>query len=340
MSDHREKNRAAGNEQTLEQQKTVERAKSVKERYVDKLKTYPNVVGVGVGYEIVAGRRTDRVSIRVYVRKKLPKADLPPEAVLPDTIEGWPVDVIEDEFRLHQAPPITIEDHKRRHNFLVGGISIGNLIVGGSGTLGVSVFDNRTGQEMLLSNWHVLCSRDACQSGEPIIQPGTGGGDVGTAGDVVAQLIRSQLTDQVDAAIAQPLGQRPLFKEVLELGMVEGSNRAVLGMIVRKSGRTTGLTPGTVSDVSADLDVGPYPDGSTHSFSDQIVIESDTVDISLPGDSGSVWVDQTNRVVGLNFAGSGKRAVANHIDEVLTALDINLGPGMTVLDWHTRAGIL
>lgn len=336
MSDYREKNRG----QTLEQEKTVERAKSVKERYVEKLKTYPNVTGVGVGYEIVAGRRTDRVSIRVYVRRKLPKTDLPPAAVLPDTIEGLPVDVIEDEFRIHQAPPITIDDHRRRHHFLVGGISIGNLVIGGSGTLGVSVFDNRTGQEMLLSNWHVLCALDTCQAGEPIIQPGTGGGDVGTAGDVVAQLFRSQLTDQVDAAIAQPLGQRPLFKEVLELGVVESSNRAVLGMIVRKSGRTTGLTPGTVSDVSADLDVGPYLDGSTHSFIDQIVIESDSGDISLPGDSGSVWVDDANRVVGLNFAGSGPRAVANHIDAVLNALDINLGPGMTVLDWHTRAGIL
>lgn len=337
MDEYREKNGSARNGGTGEQERTVDRARSVKERHADKLKAYPNVVGVGVGHEIVGGKRTDRVCVRVYVRRKLPKSELPPGAVLPDTIDGLPVDVIEDEFWIHQAPPVTLEDHRRPHNFLIGGVSIGNLLVGGSGTLGVSVFDNRTGQEMLLSNWHVLCFSDTCQVGEPIIQPGQGGGDVGTANDVVAQLFRSQLSLDVDAAIAQPLGQRPLFKEVLELGVVEASSRAVLGMTVRKSGRTSGLTQGTVADVSADLDVNGYPNGA-ESFRDQIVIEG-VVEVSLPGDSGSVWVDNANQVVGLNFAGS-TRAIANHIDAVLAALDINLGPGMTVLDWQTRAAIL
>jgi len=75
------------------------------------------------------------------------------------------------------------------------------------------------------------------------------------------------------------------------------------------------------------------------SFHNQIVIEG-TGEISVPGDSGSVWVDDQNKVVGLNFAGSTKRAIANHIDSVLEALDINLGPGMTILEWHTEAAIL
>jgi hypothetical protein len=335
MTDYSGKNVGAGNGGTGEREKTVDRAKSIKERHAARLKTYPNVVGVGVGQELVGGRRTDRVCIRVYVRKKLPKSDLPPGGVLPDNIDGLPVDVIEDEFVIHQAPPVTLEDHSRPHNLLVGGISIGNLLVGGSGTLGVSVFDNRTGQEMLLSNWHVLCFSDTCQVGEPIIQPGAG--DLGTANDVVARLLRAQLTPDVDAAIAEPLGQRPLLKEVLELGVVEASGRATLGMTVRKSGRTTGLTTGTVADVSADVDVRGYPNG-TESFRDQIVVEGE-VEVSLPGDSGSVWVDEAKRVVGLNFAGGTKRAIANHIDAVLAALDINLGLGMTVLDWHTRAGV-
>ena len=84
-----------------EQQKVVDRAKSVKEKHADRLKRFPNVVGVGVGHEIVGGKRTDRVSIRVYVRKKLPKDQLAPDAILPDTLDGLPVDVIEDEFWIH-----------------------------------------------------------------------------------------------------------------------------------------------------------------------------------------------------------------------------------------------
>jgi hypothetical protein len=134
------------------------------------------------------------------------------------------------------------------------------------------------------------------------------------------------------------MGQRPLFREVLELGVVEFSSRAVLGMTVRKSGRTSGLTEGTVADVSADVDVNGYPNG-TESFRDQIVIEGVT-EVSLPGDSGSVWVDTANQVIGLNFAGSTNRAIANHIDAVMTALDINLGAGITVLDWQMRTATL
>ena len=60
-----------------------------------------------------------------------------------------PVDVIEDEFWIHQS-------RLEAHTFLVGGISVGNLILGGAGTLGVSVFDNRTGQELFLLNTQYL----------------------------------------------------------------------------------------------------------------------------------------------------------------------------------------
>jgi hypothetical protein len=327
-----------GDGDTNENEEAVRRAKLVKERHTNQLKGYPNVVGVGVGHEVVAGQRTDHICVRVYVRRKLPKSALPPEAVLPDDIDGVPVDVIEDEFSIHQAPPVTLEDHRRPHTFLVGGISIGNLLLGGSGTLGVSVFDNRTGQEMLLSNWHVLCGTDHCQAGEQIIQPGTGGGDIGTPSDVVARLSRSVLSAEVDTAIAQPSGQRLLFKEVLEIGPVDASGLATLGLRVRKSGRTSGLTVGTVADISADVDVQGYPNG-TQTFHNQVVIEG-AGEISVPGDSGSVWVDDDNKVVGLNFAGSTKRAIANHIDAVLRALDVNLRPGMTMLQWHTKTAPL
>lgn len=307
-----------------EQKKIVDRAKAVKERHADRLRSFPNVVGVGVGHELVGGKRTDRVAIRVYVRKKLPKDQLAPGAILPDTLEGLPVDVIEDEFRIHQ-------DRLSANTFLVGGISVGNLIVGGSGTLGVSVFDNRTGQELFLSNWHVLCFNFTCQSGEPIAQPGAFDG--GTDNDVVAQLFKAVLNENVDCAVALPLEQRPLFKEILEVGFVESSNVAILGSTAHKSGRSSGLTPGTVSDISADVDVDGYPDG-VHSFRDQIVLEG-SGPISIPGDSGSAWLNEANEVIGLNFAGSSTRAIANHIDAVFAALDINLGPGMTAHDWQS-----
>ena len=305
----------------------VERAKSAKDRVAATLRRYPNVAGLGVGYKIVGGQRTPTVCIRVYVRKKVPEAKLSPSEVIPPEIDGVPTDVIEDTFRIHQAPPIG--EHRRRRALLTGGISVGNGILGGSGTLGTTVFDARTGEQLLLSNWHVLCGRNDCAVGEPIIQPGTGGDDEGRAVDVVARLARFSLTDVVDAAVARLTGHRMLFEEILGLGKATGAAVAVLGERARKSGRTTGVTPGEVADVDADFDVD-YSDlglGTLH-FERQIVIEGDAV--SLPGDSGSVWVNERNEVIGLNFAGgsSGDRADANPIADVIADLGIQVLPGV------------
>jgi hypothetical protein len=309
----------------------LQKALEVKDRIAPQFMANPNVTGVGVGYRIVNGQRTREVCIRVYVSKKRPRHELRAEEVLPDSMEGIPVDVIEATFEIQQGEP-PVSEHQRRHNPLVGGISIGNFILGGSGTLGVSVFDNVRREDMILSNWHVMCGRFDCAVGEAIIQPGTGGDDTGGAGDVVARLHRFALTDQVDGAIARLTGDRFLLKDVLGLGAVSEVGSPALGMRVRKAGRTTGVTVGTIADESADISVGGYPDG-TRTFHNQIVIEDD--EVSRRGDSGSVWIDDSNRVIGLHFAGStdGTRADANPIAAVLAALNINLRIGITMHDF-------
>jgi len=267
---------------------------------------------------VTGGRRTERVAIRVYVQRKVPRAELTDADRLPDEIDGIPVDVVEAMFVAHQGSTV---EHRARHDPLLGGISIGNLSLGGSGTLGGEVVDDRTGEPMILSNWHVLCGRLDCAQGEAIIQPGTGGADTGTAADVVGYLSRSALTARVDAALARLSGARPIVPEILGIGPTKGTATVGLGADVVKSGRTSGVTAGVVTDVSADVDVQGYP-GGTHAFRDQLVIED--TDPSLPGDSGSLWLDTANRVVGLNFAGSAGLAVANPIAAVLAALGVRV----------------
>lgn len=306
----------------------VQRAREVKEASATQLMAYPNVNGVGVGYKVVAGRRTDVIAVRVYVAKKLPKAALRPEEILPENLQGVPVDVIEATFHIHQG-----EDNRTLHNPLVGGVSVGNFILGGSGTLAVSVFDNVTKEDMILSNWHVLCGRFDCAIGEEIIQPGTGGEDTGTSSDVVAHLYRAALTDQVDAAIASLTGDRFLLKEILGLGSVTDVGVPQLGMQVKKSGRTTGLTTGTIVDISADVQIGGYPDG-VHTFHNQIHIQNGGM-VSRPGDSGSLWIDDANRAIALNFAGTsdGSIATANRFSVVMETLNIDLAVGITQQDF-------
>lgn len=72
-----------------------EKACAVKDEYLQELLSYPNVVGVGVGYRMVQGVRTDQVAVVVMVRSKQPAAGLQPEARLPAELEGVPVDVQE-----------------------------------------------------------------------------------------------------------------------------------------------------------------------------------------------------------------------------------------------------
>jgi hypothetical protein len=302
----------------------VERAKKAKDAASAKLRRYPNVVGVGVGYKIVGGERTSTVAVRVYVERKVPEKELSPNEVVPKELETIPTDVIEDRFRIHQD-----DDHRRWRALLLGGISIGNAITGGSGTLGTTVFDAKTGEQLLLSNWHVLCGRSECAFGETIIQPGTGGGDTGDAGDVVAQLVRTSLTDVVDCGVARITGHRLLFEEILGVGMARGHTPAMLGETARKSGRTTGVTVATVADIDASVDIDYSELGmGTRHFEHQVVLEGD--DASRPGDSGSAWLNGANEMIALNFAGgdSGRRATANPVTAVVDALQIVIAPGV------------
>ena len=307
------------------------KALEVKRSAVNELKAYPNVTGVGVGYKEIKGRRTRSVAIRVYVRKKLPLSALARDERLPKSIRGVPVDVIQAEFRAHQDPS-NPADHRLRFDPLQGGISVGSLLLGGSGTLGCSVYGNDIQEDLILSNWHVLCGRPDCTAQDPIIQPGTGGGDLGTPSDVVATLLRWALTDEVDAAVARLTGDRFLLKQQCGLGSITAAVPPTLGMTVHKSGRTTGVTTGTITDVSADISVD-YED-ATRSFVNQLAIQNGD-QVSRPGDSGSIWVDDEGNAVGLNFAGTsdGKLGNANPILSVLAALDLDLRVGVTMHDF-------
>lgn len=307
------------------------RALEIKGRELARLRNYPNVTGVGVGLKEVRGRVTEDIAVRVYVSKKLPPEKLAREALLPKEIDGVPVDVIEAHLRANDDPA----EHQLRHQLLRGGISIGNLLAGGSGTISASVFDNASGQQMILSNWHVLCGRTDCQVGEPIIQPGNGGGDGGDGTDLVARLARWALDDHVDAAVAVLSGQRFFTDELLHLGRVAiRPGVPLLGMSVWKSGRTTGVTSAQITDVNADVDVDYGGSLGTRTVHNQLSIGGGGA-VSLPGDSGSLWVDDEMRAVGLNFAGSddGTVATANPIEFVIDALQINFGPGVTLQDY-------
>lgn len=126
-------------------------------------------------------------------------------------------------------------------------------------------------------------------------------------------------SNQVDAAIAEPLDPADVDPEVLEIGPITGLDVAALGMAIKKSGRTTGLTTGAIAqiDVSVQVSYGP---GRTAVFNDQLLAGA----MSQGGDSGSAVLSADDRLVGLLFAGSTNSTVINRIQNVFQALDLAL----------------
>jgi len=291
----------------------LRKARAAAERLFRKL----GVVSVEVGSKVVKGKKTKTLAIVVGVRKKLPKVLLKRRDLIPDIIKGMFTDVIEvGEIRALTNPSETDPaDHQRRRRPLVGGISIGHKAVS-AGTLGFITYDE-DGNNILVSNCHVLANSGDCSIGDSVLQPGSYDGGV-MPDDVVAYLSRfvpirflsgegegmlrrlwssilsifglgqNPPVNKVDAAIASPLDGitdpgRPI------LGIPEYREEAFpmtlpkLGMKVVKSGRTTGVVRGEITGVDASVIVN-YGKGKRAKFVGQFTT---TPAIGEPGDSGS-----------------------------------------------------
>ena len=74
-------------------QAAYQHMRQVMAAHKDELLAKPNVVGVGVGLRERGGVRTDTLAIVVLVDRKLPREMLAPEALIPQELEGVPVDV-------------------------------------------------------------------------------------------------------------------------------------------------------------------------------------------------------------------------------------------------------
>jgi hypothetical protein len=126
-----------------------------------------------------------------------------------------------------------------------------------------------------------------------------------------------QAVNQVDAAVAVPVEGVEISDEILDIGVIGGVTPAKLGMRVRKSGRSTGFTTGTITVMDATVDVN-YGD-RTARFDSQLISTS----MSSPGDSGSLLVaDDSLLAVGLLYAGSDQVTIYNPIQIVLDRLNV------------------
>ncbi len=312
---------------------TVNEIRPTKEAVEHDLLKRPGVTGCDIGHKYVGGKKTDELSIRVYVEKK--KDKLTKDEAIPVVIEGIKTDVIERRYVLHplKVPLQQLEllADAGKYDPLRGGISIGPCrAVNGSiyaGTLGVVVRDNATNAPMLLSNFHVMCVDNQWHTGDTMAQPSRVDGGNCPA-DVIGTLQRAVLNDKVDCAISSSY-LRMNTCEIVDVGEVSGVAAAEVNMHVKKRGRTTALTYGTIDtiDLSVEIDYGDGLGRVRLTHQTGIMVDtSQSSKIGDHGDSGSALVNESNQVVGLYFAGSedGTSGIANPIQDVLNTLDVSI----------------
>ncbi|CAG0951921.1 MAG: hypothetical protein OIN86_17560 [Candidatus Methanoperedens sp.] len=216
------------------------------------------------------------------------------------------------------------------YNPVFGGISVGNPYIT-AGTLGLVTL-TLNGKLVALSNAHVLALNSQTKFlpiGTPIYQPGVydGGNSANTIGSLFKYINinfnKYSANNKADAAIAT-LTIPGNVGDVLDadnVGMykITGTITVTPRDAVRKSGRTTGVTTGEVSDTVATVKVS-YG-GKWAVFKDQIVVS--TPGFSAGGDSGSA-VDKDGKFVGLLFAGSSTVTIVNKASNIVGQLGITI----------------
>lgn len=326
----------------------------IKETHEEALLTKPNVVGVGVGFRETRGQILDELAVKVLVTQKLPRAGLTAQATVPEKVDGVKTDVMQvGVIRVLQA-------RTDRWRPAPGGVSIGHYQITAGTFGCVVRDRNTGERLILSNNHVIANSNDAqlgdpiLQPGPydggrvnndiiahlvrfcPIefeVQPGTcnlaslyaGLGNViaklsGSTHRVQAFQADPQAVNLVDAAVARPTDDSLILDEILEIGEISGIAPASLGMGVRKSGRTTALTTGTVLVVNTTVSV-TYGAGRTARFENQIVAGP----MSQGGDSGSLVVTENLPLaVGLLFAGSDQSTVFSPMQAVLDCLEVDI----------------
>ncbi len=316
----------------------------------------PNVTSVGIGYKILGGRKTRTLSIQVTVCEKLDPEELRNRGFVPlpktvPTEDGRqiPVDILERSYKPSYTltpepvgstlarPPTTPKlQRRRRLPRIMPGISVGHLNAK-AGTIGAVVYDKRTGRPCVLSNAHVLQGAEG-MPGDIVLQPGRFD-DSDVANNSLGTLLRGHFGLAGDCAIAG-IETRMFDDTILELGVAPRRlAKAAIGDKVVKSGRTTGVTRGTVVRIGVIIrndyggrigqvqiggfEIGPMPGAPPPNGM-----------LSDEGDSGSLWLIEnhgaaTDIAAGLHFAqqsdamSGAEHAVACNIHSVFEKLDVS-----------------
>jgi len=312
-------------------------------------KQYRNVTGTAIGYKVINGKRTRHLGVIVYVRQKVSEKLLRPTDVIPKKVGDIPTDVVRAEFKaLNLEPPLIDFEGPVKAGYSCGHPDI----TAGS----VGTFANRKGKKCLVTNAHVGANTNDGEMGDPLYYPGPydGGKPENIISHLVAtipiQMIDSlcpiakayvnfgnsmskffkrksripspvrDVTNQVDCCVHELVDGVKIDENAPNIGKPTGVSEAVLGMKVRKTGRTSGYTEGEVTGIEAMVQVS-YGVQGVAIFENQIISDIP----SAGGDSGSAVFENSklSNLVGLLFAGGEGVTVMNRMQTVFDELGLD-----------------
>ena len=261
---------------------------------------YNNVLGIAKGKKIKNGIYTSDNCLTIFVEKKLPSNLLNKNEFIPSLYKGIKTDVVE-------TGKISSLSLISRNRPVIGGYSAG-VIGSTAGTIGCTATNENSTEYYLLSNNHVFANGNIEND---II------GYLADYEPISFSTSNRSPKNYIDAAIA--LCDYNDISNIIALqGAITGTTHGRVGMKVKKTGRTTEFTTGKILYTNASLMIA-YEGGSAL-FVNQIITNA----MSESGDSGSILLNNSNKAVGLLFAGSNSYSIFNPISAVLKTLNIKL----------------
>lgn len=323
------------------------RLEAIQARYEEELLQHPGVVSIGIGRDA-----EDQTPVFLVV-----VSDPELARKLPTKVEGVPlrVSVSQDPWLTDGGPMCNGGSGPPCHaNQTPLPVQMGNSgawFLGSACTLGFKACDLDTDELVLVTNSHCAQYSQGCAMaalGDPVKHVGPLDHDPGdppmvTIGEITEHAPPSCniAADNYTDATEIVSGSWESSSSHRDIGAVSPfPSQAVPGMRLHYSGRTTGYNPGTLAGVNVTL-VVPASGG----FCCGSLIMRDQISFipqhkTMGGDSGSGVLSNYanypayhNRVVGLLFATDGIYTYANHIERVMTALNLTLdlaecsGPG-------------
>jgi hypothetical protein len=314
----------------------LDRAIAAQEAHTDALLAKAGVVGTAVGLA-----PDGQPVVKIYTRSAGVRG-------LPATLDGVPVEVEVTGELVAQDIWKGIGGSSGTERLIV----LRGFLYCTVGTLGALVTDN-SNEVYALSNAHVYANEGSKTygavvkgpQGDRILQPGrVDMTDVacGSAPEIdnaeIGRLWAYQpinfsrtASNLIDAAIAKlsPEGKTKVVNNTFD-GLGTPSTEVTIATLdpplaVKKYGRTTGLTEGTVTGINATVTI-KYDKGRAK-FVNQVVIQG-SGPFSAGGDSGSLIVtSEGNHPVALLFAGSSSTTIGNPIQAVLDAFGLTIVSG-------------